>query len=91
MFAGRGTRRFNPIGMTLAHLDKVEGRTLFLSGIDIIHGTPVVDIKPYHYKDAVAPSTVHNLIEMSQSGVTPEMTTQFLPSSMEELKEIIEC
>ena len=39
--------------MTLAHLDKIEGWTLHISGIDIVHGTPVIDIKPYHYKDAI--------------------------------------
>ena len=39
--------------MTLAKLDKVEGRTIHVSGIDIISETPVLDIKPYHYKDAI--------------------------------------
>jgi len=43
----------NPIGMTLAKLDKVEGRTIHVSGIDIISETPILDIKPYHYKDAI--------------------------------------
>ena len=57
MFASRDSNRVNPIGMTLAHLDKIEGKTLYLSGIDAIHGSPVVDIKPYHYKDAVFSST----------------------------------
>jgi len=47
------TNRPNPIGMTLAKLEKVEGRTIHVSGIDIINETPILDIKPYHYKDAV--------------------------------------
>jgi len=39
--------------MTLAKLERVEGRTVHVSGIDIINETPILDIKPYHYKDAV--------------------------------------
>jgi len=35
--------------MTLAKLEKVEGRTIYVSGIDIINETPILDIKPYHY------------------------------------------
>ena len=53
VFATRSPHRFNPIGLSLAKLDKVQGRTLFLSGIDLIHGTPILDIKPYHYKDVL--------------------------------------
>lgn len=30
----------NPIGLTVAKLDKVEGCTVHLSSIDLIHGTP---------------------------------------------------
>ncbi|XP_072039106.1 tRNA (adenine(37)-N6)-methyltransferase-like [Amphiura filiformis] len=47
VFATRSPHRPNPIGLTLAKLDKVQGGTLHLSGVDIIDGTPVLDIKPY--------------------------------------------
>ncbi|NP_001089297.1 uncharacterized protein LOC734345 [Xenopus laevis] len=47
VFSTRSPHRPNAIGLTLVRLEKVEGSTLYLSGIDIIHGTPVVDIKPY--------------------------------------------
>ncbi|KAG8455020.1 hypothetical protein GDO86_001294 [Hymenochirus boettgeri] len=47
VFSTRSPHRPNAIGLTLARLDKVEGDTLYFSGIDIIHGTPVLDIKPY--------------------------------------------
>ena len=53
VYATRSPHRFNPIGLSIAKLDKVEGRTIHLSGIDLIHGTPVLDIKPYHYLDAL--------------------------------------
>ncbi|XP_053556608.1 tRNA (adenine(37)-N6)-methyltransferase [Bombina bombina] len=47
VFSTRSPHRPNAIGLTLARLEKVEGGTIYLSGIDIIHGTPVLDIKPY--------------------------------------------
>jgi tRNA-Thr(GGU) m(6)t(6)A37 methyltransferase TsaA len=53
VYATRSPHRFNPIGLSIAKLEKVEGRTIHLSGIDLIHGTPVLDIKPYHYLDAL--------------------------------------
>ncbi|KAG9486603.1 hypothetical protein GDO78_006791 [Eleutherodactylus coqui] len=47
VFSTRSPHRPNAIGLTLAKLDKVEGDTVHLSGIDMIQGTPVLDIKPY--------------------------------------------
>lgn len=47
VFSTRSPHRPNAIGLTLAKLDNVEGGAIYLSGIDMIHGTPVLDIKPY--------------------------------------------
>ncbi|XP_048193781.1 tRNA (adenine(37)-N6)-methyltransferase isoform X2 [Perognathus longimembris pacificus] len=47
VFSTRSPHRPNAIGLTLAKLEKVEGGTIYLSGIDMIDGTPVLDIKPY--------------------------------------------
>nr|XP_042127075.1 tRNA (adenine(37)-N6)-methyltransferase isoform X1 [Peromyscus maniculatus bairdii] len=47
VFSTRSPHRPNAIGLTLARLEKVEGGAVYLSGIDMIHGTPVLDIKPY--------------------------------------------
>jgi tRNA (adenine37-N6)-methyltransferase len=47
VFATRSPHRPNPIGLSLVKLDKVEGDTLHLSGVDLVDGTPVLDIKPY--------------------------------------------
>ena len=51
VFATRSPHRYNPIGLSLAKLDKITNRTIFISGADLIHGTPIIDIKPYHYLD----------------------------------------
>lgn len=47
VFASRSPHRPSPIGLTLARLERVEGSALILSGVDLVNGTPVIDIKPY--------------------------------------------
>ena len=47
VFASRSPRRPNPIGLTVVELARREGRFLHLRGIDMLGGTPVLDIKPY--------------------------------------------
>ena len=53
VFATRSPHRYNPIGLSLAKLDKIDGRTIYMSGMDLIQGTPIIDIKPYHYTDSL--------------------------------------
>lgn len=47
LFATRYPRRPNQIGLTVVKLLKRKGSTLFVKGIDVIDGTPLLDIKPY--------------------------------------------
>ncbi|MDE2237666.1 MAG: tRNA (N6-threonylcarbamoyladenosine(37)-N6)-methyltransferase TrmO, partial [Elusimicrobia bacterium] len=47
VFASRSPHRPSPIGLSLARLLAVEGDTLELAEIDLIDGTPIVDVKPY--------------------------------------------
>ncbi|KAF7223593.1 tRNA (adenine(37)-N6)-methyltransferase [Nothobranchius furzeri] len=47
VYSTRSPHRPNAVGLTLARLDKIEGDTLHLSDIDMIDGTPVLDIKPF--------------------------------------------
>ncbi|WP_166359941.1 tRNA (N6-threonylcarbamoyladenosine(37)-N6)-methyltransferase TrmO [Pseudomonas akapageensis] len=54
VFATRATHRPNGIGQSVVKLEKVEAGRLLLSGIDLLDGTPVLDIKPYvPYADRV--------------------------------------
>ncbi|MFO6453519.1 MULTISPECIES: SAM-dependent methyltransferase [unclassified Aeromicrobium] len=46
IFAGRGPRRPNRIGVTCCRIDAVEGRELTVVGLDAVDGTPVIDLKP---------------------------------------------
>jgi len=47
VFATRAPARPNPIGMSIVELIKREGTSLYVDGLDILDGTPVIDIKPY--------------------------------------------
>lgn len=51
VFATRSPHRPNPIGMTIVRLLKIEKNIIFVSGIDMLEGTPVLDIKPYTLRD----------------------------------------
>lgn len=47
VFATRAPKRPNPIGLSIVRLERIEGRILHIDGVDILDGTPVIDIKPY--------------------------------------------
>ncbi|HTS04181.1 MAG TPA: tRNA (N6-threonylcarbamoyladenosine(37)-N6)-methyltransferase TrmO [Candidatus Eisenbacteria bacterium] len=47
VFATRSPRRPNPIGLTTVELLSREGRRLRVRGIDMLDGTPILDVKPY--------------------------------------------
>jgi len=47
LFATRAPHRPNPIGVSTVRLLGVEGRILRIADLDIIDGTPLLDIKPY--------------------------------------------
>jgi tRNA-Thr(GGU) m(6)t(6)A37 methyltransferase TsaA len=47
VFSTRSPLRPNPLGMTIVRLDKIENNRLFISGVDILDQSPVIDLKPY--------------------------------------------
>jgi len=47
IFATRGPQRINPIGLSLIRLLEVADHTVRFAGVDVVDGTPVVDLKPY--------------------------------------------
>ena len=47
VFATRAPRRPNSIGLSIVKLLGIEGRTLHIAEVDIVDGTPLLDIKPY--------------------------------------------
>ncbi|XP_046661828.1 tRNA (adenine(37)-N6)-methyltransferase-like [Homalodisca vitripennis] len=55
VFGTRSPHRPCPIGLSLVQINKVEGSSVYFSGVDMLDGTPVLDLKPYipHYDNPV--------------------------------------
>jgi len=47
VFATRSPRRPNPIGLTVVELLRRDQGSLYVRGVDMLDGTPILDIKPY--------------------------------------------
>ena len=47
LFSTRAPCRPNPIGLSILKLTRIDGATLFVDNVDILDGTPLLDIKPY--------------------------------------------
>lgn len=57
VLATRSPHRPNPLGLSVLRLDRIEGLNLYVRDVDLLDGTPVLDIKPYvPYTDAFADS-----------------------------------
>jgi len=75
VFASRSPFRPNPIGLSVVRLDSIDlthpdGPILNLRGIDLVDGTPILDIKPYiPYADSI-----------------PDASAGFAPSAPEQLR-----
>ena len=53
IFATRTPHRYNPIGLTLCKFNYIKNREIFISCVDMITGTPILDIKPFHHLESV--------------------------------------
>jgi tRNA-Thr(GGU) m(6)t(6)A37 methyltransferase TsaA len=47
LFSTRAPKRPNPIGLSMVRLVRIEGKMLHIENIDVLNGTPLLDIKPY--------------------------------------------
>ncbi len=50
IFATRAPARPNPIGLSLVELIRRDGNILYVKNLDVIDGTPLIDIKPFFEK-----------------------------------------
>ena len=58
VLATRSPHRPNPLGLSVLKLVRIEGTTLHVRGVDMLDGTPVLDVKPYvPYADVVQASS----------------------------------
>lgn len=97
VFASRATHRPNGIGQSAVRLERAEAGRLWISGIDLLDGTPVLDIKPYvPYADSIsaARNTIADsppeLIEVSWQTAALQQAKQHAQRLDEPLIELIE-
>ncbi len=62
--ATRTPHRPNPISLTVVRLLKRRGCTLWVEGLDVWNGTPVLDLKPYTRRDCVKRYTIPPWVKM---------------------------
>jgi tRNA-Thr(GGU) m(6)t(6)A37 methyltransferase TsaA len=73
LFATRAPHRPNSLGLSALRLLRVEGRVLHVLGIDLLDGTPVLDIKPYvPYTDAFPDARAGWLDQLNEPADGPD-------------------
>lgn len=97
VFASRATHRPNGIGQSAVRLERAEAGRLWISGIDLLDGTPVLDIKPYvPYADSISAArnaiadSPPELIEVSWQTAALQQAKQHAQRLDEPLIELIE-
>lgn len=84
LFASRSPHRPSPIGLSLARLVRVEGGTIHLAGIDLVDGTPILDIKPYIPEWDSVPEASSGWVK---DAPFPVLEVKFAPSARTDIKE----
>lgn len=100
VFATRSPYRPNPVGLSSVKLERVEidehfGAVLWVSGIDMLDGTPIYDIKPYlPYSDCHADATggfgEEVLAHRLQVEFPPHLLEQIVPAERENIIALLE-
>jgi hypothetical protein len=87
VFATRAPHRPNPLGLSVLRLERVEGLRLFVRDVDMLDGTPVLDIKPYvPYADAF-PDSLHGWLEAPRDPIAAQAVS-FAPRAEQQLEWI---
>jgi tRNA-Thr(GGU) m(6)t(6)A37 methyltransferase TsaA len=87
VFATRSPHRPNPLGLSVVRLDRVVGLTLFVRDVDMLDGTPVLDLKPYvPYADAF-PDSRSGWLDLPRDPIAA-FTVNFAPLASAQLEWI---
>lgn len=73
LFATRAPNRPNPIGLSLVRLVRVEGPRLHVENLDVLDGTPILDIKPHVPEFDCAPGARIGWLEKAASQMRTKM------------------
>lgn len=84
VFATRSTHRPNGMGQSVVKLDRVEAGKLWVSGIDLLDGTPILDIKPYvPYADSL-PEAYNRMAEAPPALIAMDWHPEALVSAQQQ-------
>ncbi len=83
LFASRSPHRPSPIGLSLARLVAIKGATIHLAGIDLVDGTPILDIKPYIPEWDIAAGATAGWVN---DAPFPSLNVGFSPSAVNDIK-----
>ncbi len=72
LFATRAPKRPNPIGLSVVQLNRIEEGILFIENVDILDGTPLLDIKPYVPKFDAPPQVQTGWLEETKNKVSQQ-------------------
>ncbi|KAI0504686.1 hypothetical protein KFK09_015638 [Dendrobium nobile] len=70
VLATRSPHRPCPIGLSVAKIEAQEGHAILLSGVDLVDGTPVLDVKPYlPYSDSIQGATLPKWLKEEENSL----------------------
>lgn len=85
VFATRSPHRPNPLGLSAVRLDRIDGLTLHVRGVDVLDGTPVLDLKPYlAYSDAISDAGDGWLRDHTREDPGPRWDVELAPLAEEQ-------
>lgn len=100
VFATRSPFRPNPIGLSAVKLEKVEidpkfGPVIYVSGADLMNGTPILDIKPYiPFTDSIPSAaegyTAQTVLHQLEVDFPEELAKKVTPGKLDGLKQVLE-
>ncbi len=80
VFASRSPHRPNPVGLSLVELVEIVGRRVKVRGVDMLDGTPILDLKPYLPYADVAAAATHGWLEQA-ADPGPRFRVEFDPEA----------
>ena len=79
IFASRSPYRPNSLGLSCVKIEKIEQGSITVSGVDILDGTPIYDIKPYiPYSDSISEAQGSYAEEEKEHSLTVEIPDELL-------------
>ena len=90
VFASRSTHRPNGIGQSVVRVERIEGTDIWVSGADLLDGTPIIDIKPYVPYSDVPPHAINTIAPAAPEPCDVNWTEEALQASQQQAARLSE-